>query len=94
MPGSASGAELRFRRLGRGEEASTPRAISGDTHSVSSAVINPSRPNGVLNHGIPAYGYTPYAVSVSIIRKSPADRLIQRLRLSFELTTRHSPTSR
>src|ERR671910_151945 len=64
--------------------------MSGDAHSVSRAVTIPSRPNGVLNHGMPAYGYKPNGVSVSIMCRSALDRLNHRLRLSFELTTRHS----
>ena len=32
----------------------TPRAIEGSTHMVCSAVMMPSRPNGVENHGTPA----------------------------------------
>src|SRR3954454_16377276 len=35
---------------------STPRAISGSIHNMSIAVMIPSRPNTVLNHGMPAYG--------------------------------------
>ena len=34
----------------------------GLIHSVWSPVTTPSRPNGVLNHGTPAYGYGPYFV--------------------------------
>ena len=37
----------------------TPRATSGFSQSISNAVMTPSRPNGVLNHGMPAYGITP-----------------------------------
>ncbi len=35
---------------------STPRATSGLSHNISNAVMIPSRPNGVLNQGMPAYG--------------------------------------
>ncbi len=43
------------------------------------AVMMPSRPKGVLNHGMPAYGYGPNGVSVIIIWRSAADRVIHRL---------------
>ena len=35
------------------ETSALPRATDGATRSSSSAVMIPSRPNGVLNHGIP-----------------------------------------
>ena len=36
----------------------------------------PSRPNGVLNQGTPAYGYAPCGVSVTIICRSETERAI------------------
>jgi len=49
---------LRFDRRGlvAARKWSTPFAMVGSSHSVMSAVMRPSRPNGVLNHGVPAYG--------------------------------------
>jgi hypothetical protein len=35
-------------------KCSTPFAMLGSSHRVMSAVIMPSRPKGVLNHGVPA----------------------------------------
>ena len=35
---------------------STPLASAGSNQSASIAVMIPSRPNGVLNQGTPAYG--------------------------------------
>src|SRR5262249_7236599 len=58
---------------------STPRATTGAIHHHSSAVMMPSRPNTVLNHGTPAYGYAPYGVSVNSISTSASDRLSQLL---------------
>ena len=43
------------------------------------AVMMPSRPNAVLNHGTPAYGYGPLGVAVIIIRTSEMERSIQSL---------------
>src|SRR5688572_17203689 len=62
--------------------------MPGLTQSSSNAVINPSRPNGVLNHGMPAYGYDPCGVSVSIICRSALERTSQRLNIALELSTR------
>ena len=56
LPGSASCASAWVVAWVAARNSSTPRAMSGDAHSVSSAVMIPSRPNGVLNHGMPAYG--------------------------------------
>ena len=39
----------------------------------------PSRPNGVLNHGTPAYGYSPYGVSETSMRRSAIERAPGRL---------------
>jgi len=41
-------------RLGRGQDARTPRANPGSIHRHASAVMRPSRPKGVLNQGMPA----------------------------------------
>jgi hypothetical protein len=43
-----------LRCLGGGEELRTPLARLGLSHKVCSAVMMPSRPNGVLNQGTPA----------------------------------------
>ena len=45
----------------------------------------PSLPNGVLNHGTPAYGYGPCAVSLVISRTSASDCVIQPLNWSFDV---------
>jgi len=39
----------------------------------------PSRPNGALNQGTPAYGYGPAGVSVIIICRSASERVIHSL---------------
>src|SRR5215216_1472482 len=67
--------------------------MAGLTHNSSSAVICRARPIGVLNHGIPAYGYAPSAVSVSNIAMSADDRRIQRLNASFDVTIDEVPGS-
>ena len=54
LPGSASAAGSSTRACSRASTLSTPRAISGSSHSVSSAVISASRPKNVLNQGMPA----------------------------------------
>ena len=59
LPGSASRSASRVVACVAARNRSTPRASSGSRHSTSSAVMMPSRPNGVLNHGTPAYGYGP-----------------------------------
>ena len=64
--------------------ASVPRAGSGFDQSASSAVMMPSRPNGVLNHGTPAYTYGPVGMSLVIIWMSAADRLHQSLNCSWQ----------
>ena len=45
----------------------------------------PSRPNGALNQGTPAYGYGPQEVRVVIIARSAADRRTQASKSSLEL---------
>ncbi|MGH8654211.1 MAG: hypothetical protein ACREYE_19510, partial [Gammaproteobacteria bacterium] len=56
---------------------STPRASSGCVHRHCKAVIMPSRPNAVLNHGTPAYGYAPCGMLVVNIRRSAEERFNQ-----------------
>src|SRR5205823_9846639 len=63
---------------------STPFAKLGLSQRHSSAVIMPSRPNGVLNHGTPAYGYGPYGVWVTIMCTSDAARSAQSLNRSLD----------
>ena len=48
-------------------------------------MISPSRPNTVLNHGMPAYGYGPLVVSLVIITMSDRLRPTQSLKSSLEL---------
>src|SRR6185436_7156299 len=64
----------------------TPRAISGLTQRVMSAVQIPSRPKGVLNHGTPAYGYGPWAVRVTVMWRSAIERSSQSLKAEFDVT--------
>ena len=81
--------DLRFdarRLLGR-KKAEYPLAIVGSAHNVSSAVMIPSRPKGVLNHGTPAYGYGPCGVRDTSILMSAAARRTQKLKRSLELST-------
>jgi len=47
----------------------------------------PSRPKGVLNQGIPAYGYGPWDVSVMSMYRSETERLTISLYTEFELST-------
>ena len=56
--------------------------MSGFSQRICSAVMMPSRPNAVLNHGTPAYGYGPLGVAVIIIRTSAMrslDPVVERL---------------
>jgi len=48
------GGVIHFGRLGDGEELQYAPRQRGSSHSISSAVIMPSRPNGVENQGVPA----------------------------------------
>src|SRR4029453_10977880 len=66
----------------------TPRAIVGLIQSVCSAVITPSRPNGVLNQGTPAYGYWPWGVALTSMRRSAAERRTHSLNRSLEAAAR------
>ena len=47
----------------------------------------PSRPNMVLNHGMPAYGYGPFGVSVTIIAMSARERSSHSSNRSLEVRT-------
>src|SRR5688572_33089838 len=49
-----------------------------------------SRPNGVQNHGTPAYGNGPSGVSVVIIARSAVERATQSLNAGFDVRTAHS----
>ena len=49
----------------------------------------PSRPNGVLNHGTPAYTYGPVGMSLVIIWMSAADRLHHSLNCSLAVNRVH-----
>jgi hypothetical protein len=53
------------------------------------AVMIPSRPNGVLNHGRPAYGYGPKSVFVVSICRSAIARPIHDVICGFDVSTRH-----
>ncbi len=46
-----------------------------------------SRPNGVQNHGTPAYGNAPSRVSVVIIARSAVERAIQSLNAGLDVRT-------
>ena len=46
----------------------------------------PSRPNGVLNQGTPAYGYGPYFVSATSMRRSAAERRTHWLNRSLDVS--------
>ncbi len=59
FPGSASRSGSTAVAWVAARNPSTPRAMLGSSHSVISAVMMPSRPKGVLNQGIPAYGVRP-----------------------------------
>src|SRR5207248_5141788 len=52
-----------------------------------SPVMRPSRPNGVLNQGTPAYGYDPYRVVDTSIRRSAAERRTHWLKRSLDVST-------
>ena len=61
----------------------TARQLFGSSQSSSYAVMIPSRPNGVENHGTPAYGYKPSPVSVIIMSRSERDRSSHASKRSF-----------
>ena len=50
------------------------------------AVMTPSRPNGVLNQGTPAYGYWPWGVALTSMRRSAAERRTHWLNRSLEVS--------
>src|SRR4051794_21486613 len=56
LAGLGVGARVKIGRLRGASVRSTPRATEGSDHSRNIAVMIPSRPKIVLNHGIPAYG--------------------------------------
>ena len=76
LPGSASRSVSSASAWCAARKRSTPRASDGSIHSVSSATISESRPNGVQNHGTPAYGIGPCAVGTVSIARSAAERRI------------------
>ena len=49
--------------------------MRGAIHKHSIAVMIPSRPKTVLNHGTPAYGYGPSGLPSISIRRSAAERV-------------------
>ncbi len=90
MPGSASFSGTLSVAWVADRKRSTPAAIDGSTHSVSKAVMMPSRPNGELNQGTPAYGYGPLGVLVSIICRSAAERVSHSLNCSLAVSMWHA----
>ncbi len=78
------------RGLGRREVAEhAPRQVRAHPARHSSAVMRPSRPNGVLNHGKPAYGYGPVGSAVTSMCRSEIARLNQTLNCQFTEVKRH-----
>src|SRR5437899_432511 len=53
----------------------------------------PSRPKGVLNHGIPAYGYGPQSVGVISVRTSAIERRSHWASGRLELSNLQKPAS-
>src|SRR5580692_3356364 len=64
--------------------------MRGAIHKHSRAVMMPSRPNTVLNHGTPAYGYGPSGLPSISIRRSAAERVNHAVKLSLVVVIRHS----
>ena len=85
LPGSASRSGSSASAWCAARNRSTPRASAGSIQSVWSATISESRPNGVQNHGMPAYGSGPCAVGTVSIARSAAERRIQAFIAWFEV---------
>src|SRR5579862_1755456 len=64
--------------------------MRGAIHKHSRAVMIPSRPKTVLNHGTPAYGYGPSGLPSISIRRSEAERVSHAVKLSLVVVIRHS----